>query len=224
MSQFNLFLFDFDGLLVNTEHLHFAAYVEMCRARGFDLKWSFNRFCKAAHFESNGLQQAIFDEFPDLQGQEPRWEVLYAEKKQAYLELLNRGHLQLMPGVEPLLRDLQRAGIQRCVVTNSFKEQIDLIKAAIPVLQTIPHWITREFYELPKPSPDGYLKALELFKKPGDAVVGFEDTLRGLKSLKDAGVETKVLICPSDHPQLEAMPFEDFHHFTSFESFNNVPA
>lgn len=217
IDQFDLFLFDFDGLLVNTEQLHFDAYIHMCRARGFDLNWDFTRFCKAAHFESTGLRDAIYAEFPSLYAQEPNWDVLYAEKKQAYLNCLKTGKLQLMPGVETLLIALEKAGIKRCVVTNSLKEQIDFIKAGLPVLQTIPHWITRESYSRPKPNPDSYLKALELFKETGDRIIGFEDTSRGLRALKDAGSDVNVLVCPLDHPQLETIPFPDFVHFTSFE-------
>jgi beta-phosphoglucomutase len=225
INQFDLFLFDFDGLLVNTEQLHFDAYIGMCRARGFILNWDFNRFCKAAHFESTGLRDAIYAEFPALYAQEPEWEVLYEEKKIAYLNCLKGGKLQLMPGVEPLLKALEQADIKRCVVTNSLKEQIDLIKACLPILQSIPHWITRECYDRSKPSPDAYLKAMELFKAPEDEVIGFEDTSKGLRALKAAGADVNVLICPSDHPQLETMPFQDFVHFTSFEEIpDNVLA
>lgn len=221
IEQFDLFLFDFDGLLVNTEQLHFDAYVNMCRARGYELNWDFTRFCKAAHLESTGLRDAIYAEFPSLYAQEPDWEVLYAEKKQAYFDCLKKGKLQLMPGVEKLLLDLETSQVKRCVVTNSLKEQIDLIKEQLPILQTIPHWITRESYNLPKPSPDSYRTAMELFKSEGDQVIGFEDTFKGLRALKDAGVDRNVLVCPSDHPQLASIPFRDFIHL---ESLNTVHA
>ena len=59
---------------------------------------------------------------------------------------------------------------------------------------------------------------MELFKKPGDSTIGFEDSFRGLRSLKDAGCETKVLVCQSDHPQLDAIGFGDYIHFTSIEA------
>ena len=86
----------------------------MCRARGFELDWTFKRFCKAAHFVSTGLRDAIYEDFPKLKSEEPCWDILYAEKKQAYLDCLKKGELQLMPGAEKLLRALETSGVKRC--------------------------------------------------------------------------------------------------------------
>lgn len=199
IHNFDLFLFDFDGLLVNTEELHFAAYKELCRRHGIVLDWSLNQFFEVAHLSAEGIRNALYPRF--FNGE--RWEDLYIEKKQIYQTLLEQGHLTLMPGVEPLLKALEEANKKRCVVTHSPKASVDLIRKKIAVLQTIPHWFTRESYREPKPRPDGYLTALKALAKPGDRVVGFEDSVRGLTALKEAGVQTTLLICPPDHPQLK---------------------
>jgi HAD superfamily hydrolase (TIGR01509 family) len=215
IQKFDLFLFDFDGLLVNTEELHSAAYREMCRRRGYRLDWSLSEFFEAAHFDATGLREGIYRQFPALLEQEPRWEVLYAEKKKCYQELLEKGDLSLMPGVKEVLIALEHAGKRRCVVTNSTKAQVDLIKEKLPLLKTIPIWFTRENYQEPKPHPECYLTALRQLGQPGDRVIGFEDSTRGLKSLQDAGVRTALLICPPDHPQMENFKGA---HFPSFSS------
>lgn len=222
IEQFDLFLFDFDGLLVNTEELHFKAYQEMCRRYGFDLSWTINQFFEAAHFDSAGLKTAIYTRFPDLLKKEPRWEVLYAEKKKIYEELLQKGTLTLMPGVEDVLKKLAFQNKKRCVVTNSARVQIELIKMQINVLNTIPHWFTREDYKLAKPAPDGYLTALAELKTEGDRVIGFEDSSRGFQSLKEAGVANRVLICPLDHPQLRGDVAELKQSYAS--SFETISA
>jgi HAD superfamily hydrolase (TIGR01509 family) len=216
IQQFDLFLFDFDGLLVNTEELHWAAYREMCQRRGYNLDWTLFQFFQAAHFDATGLREAIYREFPDLQKQEPRWEILYAEKKQCYQELLEKGDLSLMPGVEEVLIALEQAGKRRCVVTNSTKEQVDLVKEKISLLKTIPIWVTRENYCKPKPHPECYLTALKQLRQPGDRIIGFEDSTRGFQALKNAGVPVALLIGPSDHPQMK-----DFEG-TYFPSFNSI--
>lgn len=217
IHKFTLFLFDFDGLLVNTEELHFLAYVEMCKKRGYSLKWSLPRFFEAAHFKSTGLKEAIYAEFPKLYAEEPNWEVLYAEKKNIYQTLLHAGKINLMPGVEALLEALEKNSLRRCVVTNSLYEQVEEIKKHQPVLQTIPLWITREDYKEAKPSPDGYKTAIAKLGKPGDKVVGFEDSTRGLQALLGAKVTQAILICPSEHPQmLSALP-KGVLHFASME-------
>lgn len=218
INQFQLFLFDFDGLLVNTEELHYQAYLRMCRDRGFDLRWSFNRYCDPAHNGSTALRDQIYAEFPALQALEPNWNVLYAEKKRAYIELIQQGNVELMPGVADLLHALQQAQIKRCVVTHSLRELVEIIKGQLPVLQTIPHWITREDYQEAKPSPDGYLTAISRLASPGDRIVGFEDTPRGLQALQGSTAKA-VLICPSDYPELGKALKGDVVHF---QSFNNI--
>ena len=215
IHKFDLFLFDFDGLLVNTEELHFLSYREMCRKRGCVLSWSLEKFFEAAHFKSTGLKEAIYAEFPQLEKEEPKWEVLYAEKKNIYQNLLMQGKINLMPGVSPLLEALQKHDLRRCVVTNSLYEQVEVIKQQQSILQTIPLWITREDYKEAKPSPDGYKTAMAKLGKPGDQTIGFEDSTRGLQALISAKVTKPVLICQPNHPQMGVKLPEGVLHFTS---------
>lgn len=110
VENFDLFLFDFDGLLVNTEPLHYRAYIETLAERGFLLDWSFIQFCALAHLSASALREAFYAKWPDL---DPDWEGIYADKKKAYLRLVLQGEVQLMPGVEKLLRCLQEKEIIR---------------------------------------------------------------------------------------------------------------
>lgn len=212
IRNFQLFLFDFDGLLVNTEAIHFQAYIDMLSAKGYTLDWSFNQFCAVAHLHASALKEAIYEKFPDLS---PNFDALYEEKKKIYCDLLGSGKVELMPGVAQLLNELEKANIQRCVVTNSFRDQIELIRAQLKPLQSIPHWITREDYELQKPSPECYLRAIELFGKKGDRIIGFEDSVRGVQALKETPA-LPVLICPRHHPLLE-IASEGVVHFETLE-------
>ncbi len=198
IHKFQLFLFDFDGLLVNTERLHYQAYVKMLAGRGISLRWDFERFCSLAHRNATALREALYAEYPTL---DPDWSALYAEKKRAYGELIANGKIELMPGVAPLLAALEKANIERCVVTNSFHEQIATIRFFSKPLQSIAHWITREQYNQPKPSPECYQLAIERYAKPGDRVIGFEDSLRGLQALQGSSA-LAVLVCAANHPLL----------------------
>jgi beta-phosphoglucomutase-like phosphatase (HAD superfamily) len=78
-----------------------------------------------------------------------------------------------MPGVEKLLTELHKHEIRRCVVTNSTLSQVEAVCSQLPILKTLPHWITREDYEKPKPNPEGYLKAIQMYGKKGDRIIGF---------------------------------------------------
>ncbi len=213
IRDFQLFLFDFDGLLVDTEGLHFAAYVNALARRGYRLDWSFAQYSELAHLNNTAIREGLYAEFPDL---DPNWDRIYAEKKEAYVELLASGKLKLMPGVEPLLKALEKAGIRRCVVTHSLLEHTLPIRAKLPVLNSIPKWITREDYDKPKPDPECYLRAIQLYGQPGDRIIGFEDSVRGLQALKGTPA-LPVLVCPSHHPLLELATEGGVLHFETFE-------
>lgn len=214
LQQYQLVLLDLDGLLVNTEELHYQAYQIMCARRGHQLKLSFRDYCGIAHRSAEGLEAMVYTQFPALREIAPQWSTLYAEKKQAYIELLQQGAVQLMPGVQTFLETLERYGIKRCVVTHSACDLADRIRQHHPVLNTIPYWFTRESYTHPKPHPDGYQRAIAGLGKPGDRVIGFEDTPRGLEAL--GGTEaTRVLICAKDYPCFPGPEGGKFLHFES---------
>ncbi len=213
IEKFDLFLFDLDGLLVNTEMLHYEAYRSLCSHYGYQLPWNFSEYLEVAHASSEGLREALY---PHLASQGGEWSSIYAMKKKIYQESLNKGKLSLMPGVEALLQELAGARLKRCVATHSTKEQVETIKHHLPILKTIPVWITREDYESPKPAPDAYLKAIELLADPGDRIVGFEDSFRGLQALR-ATLALPVLICDPKHRQLKSEELVGTVHYPSFE-------
>jgi beta-phosphoglucomutase len=217
IKEFQLFLFDFDGLLVNTEEIQFEAYKKMCAQRAGLLEWDFATFCSYSHSADNSaLKNALYQSYPQLQ--EIDWSLLYAEKKKIYEELLSVSKIELMPGVERLLTALDHAAIRRCVVTNSTREQIQLISHSLPLLKTIPHWITREDYIKPKPHPEGYLRAITLYGKKGDRIVGFEDTIRGIFALAQTpAVPVMIAATP---PEIPGMFPKEILYYPSFEKIS----
>jgi beta-phosphoglucomutase len=220
IKEFQLFLFDFDGLLVNTEHLQFQAYKEMCLRRGFALRWPFSTYCLYAHsIDKGALFDALCKTFPKLQEEEPNRSVLYEEKKKIYEELLKSSEITLMPGVDLLLHELERARIPRVVVTHSTKAQTEQIQSKLPLLKSVPYWITREDYVEPKPSPEGYLRAITLYGKKKDRIIGFEDAPRGIEALKQTSA-TVVMISPFPYEHKENESQKVLHYPSFVEMFS----
>jgi beta-phosphoglucomutase len=212
IHHFQLFLFDFDGLLVNTESLHYRAYVNALTSCGHSCPLSFADFLSLAHRGGPAWREAVCTQIPSLAD----FDLLYQEKKKAYLELLETAAVELMPGAETLLSALDKASIKRCIVTNSLKSHIEPIIAQSPILQTVPHLITREDYTRPKPDPECYLKAIELYAKPSDKIIGFEDSFRGLTALRQTPA-LPVLVCSSSHPLFSTALSGRGVHFESLE-------
>jgi HAD superfamily hydrolase (TIGR01509 family) len=226
LDSFDLCMFDFDGLLVNTELIHYEAYRRMFANRGYEMAWDFPRYCMAAHYESTGLREAAYDTIPGLHNHEPDWLILYEEKKQEYKNLVQDGKVQLMPGVEEFLLKIRDSGAKACVVTNSPPDAVGLIREQLPALGIISEWVTREQYDRPKPAPDGYLAAMEKYAEEGDRIVGFEDTIRGVRSLLEAYNQTKhgrekevVLVSQPELVGLEALQSGYSHPVHRYQTF-----
>lgn len=216
VDAFDAILFDFDGLLVDTETLHFEAYKEALAMRGYILDWDFKRYQQAIHVERPTLSKDVYALFPQLKKEQPDWMIVRGEKQVIYAQLLQSRPLHLLPGAEALIKFLSSINKPRAIVTNSDRKQIEMIAKKLPALYEIPLWITRQDYRNPKPHPDPYLKAVEMLDLEGKKSVAFEDTLKGIESLKGTSLQP-VLICLSDHPQLEGYKGE-FPHFTSFNA------
>lgn len=216
---YQLVLFDFDGLLVNTEELHFLAYKRMCAAHGFNLDWTFDRYVRSAHYSATAVKEDLYRKFPTLKN-EAEWEVLYQEKKRHYIDLLRSGQVSLMPGVEKVLKELEEAKVNRCVVTHSALDLIQLIRSQHPILNTIPHWITREDYGEPKPHSECYLFAISKHASDEDRVIGFEDTPRGIQALLGTRAQP-VLIADLSHPGVDV--YEENDRVIHFPSLQDLP-
>ncbi len=193
VKKYDLFLFDLDGLLVDTETLHYRAYQKMCLQRGYVLSLDFSAYCGMAHMGSESLKEGVYKLFPALYEEEPNWAILHKEKQKAFLEILSKEGVALMPGVEKVLRFLMAHQKKCCVVTHSPSQLTDEIKEKHPILKSIHHWVTREQYDRPKPDPDSYQMAIKLYAKPQDKVIGFEDSVRGFMALFAAGIDAVVI-------------------------------
>jgi beta-phosphoglucomutase len=216
IQDYQLFLFDFDGLLVNSEELHFKAYQKVCASYGFVLDWTIDRYFQAAHYHSEGLYQALNAQFPQLKEKGPAWDVLYAKKQQAVLELAEKEGVHMMPGAAELLQILNEKNIKRCVVTHSPDWMIKLFRRQNPILDTIPEWITRENYTHPKPHPECYEIAIKRLANKKDAIIGFEDTPRGLQALMKCPLQS-ILICQAGYPEISSFLQQGVLHYPSLE-------
>lgn len=221
ISNYQLFLFDLDGLLVDTEQLHWRAYAKMCSDRGYKLDWDFITYFKIAQQDAQSLQQAIYKKLPALQKEEPNWHLLYTEKKAALRKLMQSEEIPLMPGVAKLLEALEKRHIKRCVVTHSSQDLVAQIQEKNPVLRSIPHWITKEQYAHPKPAPDGYLQAISRFATEKDAIIGFEDSTRGMESLLQTRA-TPIYINALDADTRAYFAGKGVAVFSSFELFSHT--
>lgn len=199
------FLFDLDGLLVDSEPMHYEAFSNTAKKFGCVIPWDFHAYCVKAHTQSMGLKKAFLELFPE---KETVWHDLYHQTKLYFTNLVKQNPLPLMPGVETFLNMLIAHDKKLAVVTNSSTSMVLSIIEKQPLLEKIPLWITREDYVNAKPEPDGYLKALDILSLNKENTCGFEDSPRGMRALKAAGVRAF---------NIHTFPQDNVEGFKSFE-------
>ncbi len=185
-SKKKLVCFDFDGLLIDTEPLHHLAYTDVLKSLNFPLPLTFEEYCGIAHSKNRNLfAETVKAKHPHFT---MPWETLRAHKTNRYRELLNEGLIKPMEGAEALVKKLHDHKIKTCIVTNSYRSDLELIAKTLPFIHDIPLILAREDYPHPKPAPDGYLKALKYYKTHPDRAIGLEDSEKGMDALKAAGI------------------------------------
>lgn len=215
VHSFDFFLFDFDGLLVDTERLHYEAYKNMLASHGYTLPWSYPEYALVAHYSSHGIREKLQNLFPDLFVKN-KWEDLYRGKTEAFIHLVQAKEVYLMPGVDTFLRFLEENKKKSCIVTHSLSTLVEEIVAIHPILNTIAHRITREDYTHAKPHPDAYITALERYGTDSIAPIGFEDTPRGIRSLKETRAKP-VMVTSVSYPEIPTFQKEGVLYLPDFE-------
>jgi HAD superfamily hydrolase (TIGR01509 family) len=179
-------IFDFDGVLADTERLHLLAFQEVFRQRGWALTDAvyFERYLG---LDDRDLIRAFaIDARAALADGDV--EAMVAAKARAYDGHVGRGSV-LFPGAAPAIARLG-ARYRLGVASGSFRAEIVHILG--------PDTLARAFQAIggaaavlrSKPAPDLYLTALERLEVPATRAVAIEDSSWGLTSARAAGLRT----------------------------------
>jgi HAD superfamily hydrolase (TIGR01509 family) len=178
---------DNDGILVDTEPLYFQAMSETLAEVGIQLPLDlYSRITLEEGRSSLSLaRQAGFAP--------PEIERLRNVKNARYSDLLQSG-IQPLPGVIDAVAGL-RPQCRMGIVTSSLREHFDLIHRHTGLPQQFDFILTREDFQLTKPHPEPYLKALARSGLRPEECLVIEDTRRGLEAAVAAGI--RCLVIPS---------------------------
>lgn len=199
LDSFSGFVFDFDGLLVDSEWCHYRAYEELLARRGYKIPWTLPQYLVVAHRSTLSLRDAVYAHFPEFQAAEPDWEQLRLEKGELYLELMRDEGAPLMPGAGELIAAIVDRGLPLCVATHSKRPEVEQLRNRHPILEKIPRWITREEYSVAKPDPACYHMAIDYLGVAPEKIIGFEDSPRGMIALQAAGIGRAIWVAPESY-------------------------
>ena len=214
--QYDCYLFDLDGTLINTEPLHHMAYEVMANRLGSKLGWDFDEYLSYALVSRNHLFEKIYEKCPELALIESDPERLRQKKIAVYEELFQTNKPQFMPGVEDFLDILKKLNKQVAIVTNSPRKHVEKF-IHLGLKDRFEMIITIDDFTYPKPSNASYLHALtKLQKQPHQAVI-FEDSLKGVQAAIGANVDV-LLIAKKGYKDKSQIPDQ----IPSVESFTEL--
>ncbi len=175
-------IFDFDGLMVDTEYAVYQAWQELYESVGHELPIETYVQCVGSTFASYDPMLAL----ELLLGETPDWPKLLAEKNERIRD--HQKHLDAMPGVRELLQQAQENGVKTAVASSSDAAHVHgwLDKLSLGhYFQTV---CTRDDVTHAKPAPDLFLLAMGRLGVCGQQSVVLEDSANGLKAANAANV------------------------------------
>jgi HAD superfamily hydrolase (TIGR01509 family) len=176
-------LFDFDGLLIDTETPSRLAYEELYREHGHELpldKWATLVGTIGAEFDPDAHLEQLVGRRLDRERMAQRLRA--REHELCDLE-------ELRPGIEDYLAEAERRGLKTAIVSSSTREWI---ARHLQRLNRVNSWdaivaadgdVTRA-----KPQPTLYLDALDALGLQPHEAIAFEDSLNGIRAARSAGI------------------------------------
>lgn len=175
-------LFDFDGIVVDTEWAIYDAWHQLFRAHGQPLPLELYNRCIGSDFNSWSPKTHL----EELTGSAFDWHQLDQERQaQIEADLLEAGP---MPGVVALLGRLAAAGIPRAVVSSSSHRWVDGWLGRLGLAEAFQTVVCRGDAPRIKPAPDLYLEAARRLGLAPATCLVIEDSLNGLRAARAAGM------------------------------------
>ena len=176
--EIKAFLFDLDGTLIQTQIANMKAY--NLALINYGLEFSQEEFIK-----TNGKDSANFlsTSFPNLSNRDI--EDIRSVKSSIYKQFFGETTLNrsLMSFIEQFIRT-------HCIglVTTGKSQNVNEILDFHKIREKFNFIVTGDDVSKPKPSPEPYLKAIEMTGLPAAQILAFEDSKFGCLSAIDAGL------------------------------------
>ena len=175
-------IFDFDGLILDTESPEYQAWQEIYQQHNVNLNIHDWALCVGAGVDA-------FDPVANLE--------MLTGKTHNRLDLINRQrdrsdylgeHLSPLPGVKDLLEKARSQGLKIAIASSSDRFWVIGHLNQIGLADYFDCVLTRDDVNQVKPDPELYLSALKCLQlEPADAVA-FEDSPNGITAARAAGL------------------------------------
>ena len=184
-------IFDFDGVIADSEALHYKALNTVFNRYGVDvpkdLPWQkYLGYSDRANIEAVSVDYSMGMDDTKIQ-------TLIDEKKIVFDELVAEGAI-IIDGVAEFIQRLIDSGICRAICSGALRSDIDLMLGGTDFKDAFEVIVTADDVKHGKPDPEGYLQALKKLngndKSPIEAsqCIVIEDSHWGLEAASAAGM------------------------------------
>ncbi|AQQ54570.1 HAD family hydrolase [Planococcus lenghuensis] len=191
-------VFDFDGLIIDTEVAWFEAYKEVVASYGADLPLA--RFAECV----GTTDDVLYGVFRELIGNRAGFEEIEAQAARLVDEKMKNPVAR--EGVADYLAEAKRQGYRVALATSSSRAWATHFLTALGLMSYFEVLVTRDDVERVKPAPELYVKAVEALGLQSEQAIAFEDSVNGCKAAVSAGLDC--VIVPS--VVTADLPFEGY--------------
>ena len=174
-------LFDFDGVIVDTENIHIAAWQRTMLRMGWEL--TDDACARAAEIDDRVFLTELFAarkmDGADIDG--------WVRQKQDLAETMLADAPRVYPGVVPLIDEL-RGKTRLGIVTTTWRRNVTIVLNALGLADAFEVIVAKEDVAQVKPAPDAYHLALRRMTLTPDDAIAIEDSPTGVVSARAAGL------------------------------------
>ena len=185
-------LFDFDGILVDTEPLHYRAFLSVLEPLGMGFPWEEYVATYMGFDDRDAFREAHRARGRDLDAESLK--SLVAAKSRVFQDILRAG-VEPYPGAVPMIASLHAAGIPLAICSGALLSDIAPILGGLGIDGCFPVIVTADDVRKSKPDPECYAVAFRRLSRmhPSRVTVpersfAVEDTPAGIRSAKGAGL------------------------------------
>ena len=176
-------IFDMDGVIVDTEPVHRYAYYTHFKELNIDV--SEDLYTSFTGGSTRNTYQKVKDTF-NLDGDV---EAYILRKRTLFNNAFDtKEDLELLEGVETLIKDFYNNGIQLILASSASKVTIERVFNRFKLHQYFTDVVSGEDFPKSKPDPAIFLHAASLSKAPKNNCMIIEDSTNGVKAAKAAGI------------------------------------
>lgn len=176
-------IFDMDGVLINTEPLHYHIWQQICAEHGFTLEYDKYKGCIGSTIKY--LFDLLLQNYGVAFHNDPAILKRFREIKEAYLA---ENGVPRIDGVPETVAALYRQGYILAVASSSSQDYIDFSIRELGIHPYFRLLFSGERVEHPKPAPDIFLEvAKRLRLQPSECLV-VEDSCNGSRAARAAGM------------------------------------